>query len=66
MHTNLVNFTYLYLCTHVSILYVIILYLWLQLLRKIDLECLILVDFSQQQAKGGERGRARVRNDMSC
>lgn len=54
MHTNLVNFTYLYLCTHVSILYVIILYLWHQLLRKIDLECLILVDFTQQQAQGGE------------
>lgn len=56
MHKNTVNFTYLYLCTHVSTLCVIILYLWHQLLRKIDLEYLILVDFlSNRQREERER-----------
>lgn len=46
--------------THVSTLYVIILYLWHQLLRKIDLECLILVDFlSNRQREKRERKRGK-------
>lgn len=62
---NRVSFTYLYLCTHVSILYVIILYLWHQLLRKIDLECPVLVDFLSKRQRWGEREQVseRARSD---
>ena len=65
MHKNTVYFTYLYLCTHVSTLYVIILYLWHQLLRKIDLEYLILVDFLSNRQRE-ERERESEGWHMSC
>lgn len=52
-------YLFMSLPTHVSTLYVIILYLWHQLLRKIDLECLILVDILSNRQRRGRGSKSR-------